>query len=80
MTALCTCLADGRFGDQPGLPPGYHATLLASCAEHGVLCLACKVRPAALMHDALLGDLPRLLCQECASGETRALARQGKLL
>ena len=53
--------------DPTGLPPP-------------ALCLACRQRPAALMHDALLGDLPRLLCEECASGELRALAKQGRLL
>ena len=53
--------------DPTGLPPP-------------ALCLACRQRPAALMHDALLGDLPRLLCEEGASGETRALAKQGRLL
>jgi len=35
VTAICTCNCEGEFGDTPGLPPGYHATLRASCAVHG---------------------------------------------
>ena len=37
VTPICTCNADGRYGSQAGLPPGYHATLRQACAEHGGL-------------------------------------------
>jgi len=32
---ICTCNADGRYGDTPGHYAGTLATLRASCAEHG---------------------------------------------
>ena len=57
--AICACLGDGRYGEQPGIPPSYAPALKEACAVHGLI-PAYDADGLTLYRSDCLDVLPRL--------------------
>ena len=66
--AICACLGDGRYGEQPGIPPSYAPALKEACAVHGLI-PAYDADGLTLYRSACLDVLPRLPAESVNEAE-----------